>query len=105
MVDGRPGKWAKLSLRYFFRHRLASANRVLDGRVLLPILGRQYSQVLEAQELRLTLEEGGFFIKYYDHKFSLDPKSYKDIMSHRPGRSGRTPGRIESRRNRSQRTG
>ena len=58
-------------------------NRVLEGRVLLPILGKHYSQALEAQELRLVLEEGGFFIKYYDHKFSLDPKSYRDILSHR----------------------
>ncbi|MGA2226726.1 MAG: alpha-amylase family glycosyl hydrolase, partial [Syntrophobacteraceae bacterium] len=56
---------------------------VLEGRVLLPILGKHYSQALEAQELRLGLEESGFFINYYEHKFSVDPKTYKDILSHR----------------------
>ncbi len=56
---------------------------VLEGRVLLPILGKHYSQALEAQELRLGLKESGFFISYYEHRFSLDPKTYKDILSHR----------------------
>ena len=57
-------------------------NRVLEGKVLLPILGKNYNEVLEAQELRLNLEESGFFISYYDNKFPLDPKTYKDILSH-----------------------
>ncbi len=56
-------------------------NRVLEGRVLLPILGKHYGRALEAQEIRLTLEEGGFFIRYFEHKFSVDPKSYRDILS------------------------
>ena len=57
-------------------------SRVLDGRVLLPILGQPYSQALESQELRLSLEENGFIVNYYNHKFSLDPKTYMDIISH-----------------------
>ena len=56
---------------------------VLEGRVLLPILGKHYSQALEAQEIRLSLKESGFFLNYYEHKFSLDPKTYKDILLHR----------------------
>ncbi len=56
-------------------------NRLLEGKLLLPILGRPYSQALEDQELRLTLEPGGFFINYYDNKFPLDPKTYHDILS------------------------
>ena len=57
-------------------------NRILEGKLLLPILGQPYGQVLENQELELSLEPGGFFINYYDHKFSLDPKTYRHILSH-----------------------
>lgn len=57
-------------------------NRLLEGKLLLPILGLPYGQALESQELKLTLESGGFFINYYDHKFPLDPKTYRQILSH-----------------------
>lgn len=57
--------------------------RVLEGRVLQPILGAPYGQALESQEIRLTLDEGGFAVRYYDHKFPLDPKTYHLILTHR----------------------
>ena len=57
------------------------ANRILEGKLLLPILGRPYGQTLEDQELRLTLESGGFFINYYEHKFPLTPKTYHQILA------------------------
>ncbi len=56
-------------------------NRILEGKLLLPILGRPYGQALEDQELRLSLEPGGFFINYYEHKFPVDPKTYGEILS------------------------
>ena len=68
---------------FFFDIDWHPPGRVLEGKVLLPILGRHYSHALEGRELKLTLEECGFFIRYYDHKFSIDPKSYKDILTHR----------------------
>jgi (1->4)-alpha-D-glucan 1-alpha-D-glucosylmutase len=58
-------------------------NRLLEGVVLLPVLGRPFGEALEEQELRLTLEEGGLFLNYYDHKFPLDPKTYRRVMAHR----------------------
>ena len=58
-------------------------NRVLEGRVIQPVLGSPYGQVLENQEIRLTLEEEGFFVYYYEHKFPLDPKTYELILTHR----------------------
>jgi len=58
-------------------------NRVMEGRVLQPVLGAPYGQVLENQEFRLTLEEEGFFVSYYDHKFPLDPKTYGLLLTHR----------------------
>ncbi len=57
------------------------ANRILEGKLLLPILGRPYDQILEDQELRLTLEPGGFFVNYYEHKFPLTPKTYQPILA------------------------
>ena len=58
-------------------------NRLLEGVVLLPVLGRPFGEALEEQELRLTLEEGGLFVNYYDHKFPLDPKTYRRVLAHR----------------------
>ena len=58
-------------------------NRVLEGRVLQPILGEPYGQVLENRQFTLTLEEAGFFVSYYEHKFPLDPKTYGQILTHR----------------------
>ncbi|MCL6622634.1 MAG: malto-oligosyltrehalose synthase [Syntrophobacterales bacterium] len=57
--------------------------RFLSGKVLLPILGSPYHQVLENQELVLTLEEKGFVVHYHDLSFPLDPKTYSVILSHR----------------------
>lgn len=58
-------------------------NRVLEGRVLQPILGAPYGQVLENRQFTLTLGEAGFFVSYYEHKFPLDPKTYGQILTHR----------------------
>jgi len=58
-------------------------SRILKGRILQPVLGSPYSQVLENQELKLGYKQEGFFIQYYDLKFPLDPKSYSYILTHR----------------------
>jgi len=58
-------------------------NRVMEGRVLQPVLGAPYGQALENRELKLSLDEGGFFVHYYDHKFPLDPKTYGPLLTHR----------------------
>lgn len=58
-------------------------NRVMEGRVLQPVLGAPYGQVLENQEFKLALEEKGFCVHYYDHKFPLDPKTYGPLLTHR----------------------
>ena len=48
------------------------------GRVLLPFLGDLYGEVLEQGELRLGREGGAFHVQYHEHRFPLDPKSYRD---------------------------
>lgn len=55
----------------------------LMGKVLLPILGEQYGNVLESGALTLCFEGGAFFFGYYEHRLPLDPSSYGDIL--RPG--------------------
>ena len=55
----------------------------LENRVLLPILGGQYGQILENQELSLRFEEGAFFIGYGEKIFPLEPTSYHKILEFR----------------------
>ena len=55
---------------------------VLENKILLPALGTYYVGVLEGRELALTLEEKGFFIRYYDKKFPLEPRSYGAVLKH-----------------------
>jgi len=52
----------------------------LENRILIPILGDQYGTVLENGELRLSFEEGSFFVYYYEHKLPVIPKTYSQIL-------------------------
>ncbi len=58
-------------------------SRMLDNRVLLPLLGATYGEVLENQELSLAYEDGSFFVGYNHDRFPLAPKSYRRILKHR----------------------
>ncbi len=57
--------------------------RALEGKVLLPVLGKPFGQALEKQELVLELAENGFHIRHYDLKFPVAPKSIRSILVHR----------------------
>ncbi|WP_165075113.1 malto-oligosyltrehalose synthase [Paludisphaera rhizosphaerae] len=50
------------------------------GRVLLPFLGGLYGDVLEAGDLKLGRDGGAFHVRYFEHRFPLDPKSYRAVM-------------------------
>jgi (1->4)-alpha-D-glucan 1-alpha-D-glucosylmutase len=52
----------------------------LRGKVLLPFLGQQYGDILDAGELRWEYREGGFALRYYEHLFPLTPPSYALIL-------------------------
>jgi (1->4)-alpha-D-glucan 1-alpha-D-glucosylmutase len=58
-------------------------NPALHNRVLLPFLGDHYGTVLEQGELVLALDpaQGTFSVRYYEHRFPVDPRSYPDILS------------------------
>jgi (1->4)-alpha-D-glucan 1-alpha-D-glucosylmutase len=51
-----------------------------NPKVLLPILGRPYGEVLEAQEIKLGFDRDGFFFTYYEHRLPLAPESYRLIL-------------------------
>jgi (1->4)-alpha-D-glucan 1-alpha-D-glucosylmutase len=54
----------------------------LQGKVLIPILGDQYGNVLESGDLKLTfdLEKGEFSLLYHQHRFPIDPVEYPRIL-------------------------
>lgn len=65
-----------------------SSRRVIEGKVLLPILGGQYGKVLESGLIQLAFEKqtGGFSIHYFEHVIPIDPATYPIILSYDPAR-------------------
>jgi (1->4)-alpha-D-glucan 1-alpha-D-glucosylmutase len=51
-----------------------------ENRVLLPILGDLYGNVLESGQLTLRIEDTGVSVRYYETRLPLDPKSYIQIL-------------------------
>ena len=54
----------------------------LVGKVLLPVLGEHYGTVLERGELALGYEPdaGAFAVRYFAHRFPIDPREYPRIL-------------------------
>jgi (1->4)-alpha-D-glucan 1-alpha-D-glucosylmutase len=55
--------------------------RELANKVLLPILGDQYGNVLERGEFRLAYEQGAFCVWYWETKLPIAPHTYDRILS------------------------
>ena len=64
----------------------------LDGKILLPVLGRPFGEVLDSGEVKLVFQEGKFFFQYFESYFPLAPRSYHEILSHRVDRLKQTLG-------------
>jgi (1->4)-alpha-D-glucan 1-alpha-D-glucosylmutase len=58
-------------------------SRSLDGRILLPVLGRPFGEALDSGEIRLTFQDGRFFFQYFDSLFPITPRSYHAILEYR----------------------
>jgi (1->4)-alpha-D-glucan 1-alpha-D-glucosylmutase len=58
-------------------------NVELAGKVLLPVLGGHYGEVLASGELvlRFEPEAGGFALMYFDHRFPLAPERYPAVLA------------------------
>ena len=54
----------------------------LRGKVLIPVLGQPYGDVLESAQLKLALDhsEGSFSVHYYEHRFPVSPHGYSLIL-------------------------
>src|SRR5216684_2681567 len=68
------------------------ASHSLDGKILLPVLGRPFGEVLDSGELELVFQEGKFFFQYFESYFPLAPRSYHEILNHRVDRLKETLG-------------
>ena len=58
-------------------------SRSLDNRILLPILGQPYAEVLENRQLTLEFDHGAFYIRYFDTRLPMAPRPYRFILEHR----------------------
>ncbi|NLC71829.1 MAG: malto-oligosyltrehalose synthase, partial [Desulfuromonadaceae bacterium] len=55
---------------------------ILQGKLLVPFLGRFYSECLESGEIKLIFDPDGFSIRYYDLSLPLRIDSYREIFEH-----------------------
>jgi (1->4)-alpha-D-glucan 1-alpha-D-glucosylmutase len=54
----------------------------MDGRILMPVLGKPFGEVLDSGDIAVTLEDAKFFIRYFDLVFPVAPRSYPAILWH-----------------------
>jgi len=55
-------------------------SRSLESKILLPVLGRPFAEVLEGGEFRLIFLDGRLFLQYFESLFPLAPKTYLAIL-------------------------
>jgi (1->4)-alpha-D-glucan 1-alpha-D-glucosylmutase len=60
----------------------------LRNSVLLPVLGDHYGRLLEAGEIKLVREDGGFILRYYERVFPVAPRSLDSLLGRAAQRSG-----------------
>ncbi len=55
----------------------------LDGKVMLPVLGAPYGDVLESGDLKpvFEAERGVLAVRYHEHRFPLAPASYPALLA------------------------
>ncbi len=54
----------------------------LEGKVIVPVLGGQYGQVLESGGLSLVFDKGGFSVRYFEHDLPIDPSTLNQVLEH-----------------------
>jgi (1->4)-alpha-D-glucan 1-alpha-D-glucosylmutase len=55
-------------------------SRTLESKILLPVLGRPFAEVLEAGEFKLEFVGGRLFVQYFESLFPLAPRTYARIL-------------------------
>ncbi len=74
---------AESAFASYFDIQWHPASRNLDGKILLPVLGRPFGETLDGGELRLIFQEGKFAIQYRESLFPLAPRSYARVLKER----------------------
>ena len=64
----------------------APLKEALRDKVLLPVLGAQYGEVLEKGELRLERRSGAFFVRYWERSLPANPRSVTTLLERAVGR-------------------
>jgi (1->4)-alpha-D-glucan 1-alpha-D-glucosylmutase len=59
------------------------AKEELENKILLPMLGGPYGEVLEAGHLRVRYEQGAFRLVVYEKSSPVDPKTFTSLLTHR----------------------
>ena len=64
----------------------------LGGKLLLPVLGEAYGNVLARGEIALAFDtqRGAFALRYFEHRFPIDPHTYPQILAPAAERARRT---------------
>jgi (1->4)-alpha-D-glucan 1-alpha-D-glucosylmutase len=78
LENGRSSRYGA----YFDIAWRASLRPELQDKVLLPVLGEPYGNVLEAGQLQLDFKGGAFRVHYYDARFPIAPRTYGKILGH-----------------------
>ncbi len=81
------------SSRYaaFFDIDWQPPNPALHGKVLLPVLGDHYGNVLARGELKLTFATGKFWISYYERNFPVNTQTLPEPFASWTGRTAELP--------------
>ena len=69
----------------FFDINWEPIKKELQGKVLVPVLGDHYGNILESGQFKFHFdkETGKLRLNYWDHEFPINPSSYPSFMEHR----------------------
>ncbi|WP_102127516.1 malto-oligosyltrehalose synthase [Deinococcus planocerae] len=81
LMHGRASRYA-----HFFDISWQPLKRALENKVLLPTLGDQYGRVLERGELKLERGGGRFFLRYWERRLPISPRSLAALLAQVAGR-------------------
>lgn len=76
-------EWGRLSpYSEFFDIQWHSPDPLLKGQLLMPFLGSDYGEALQAGTLTLQFdaEHGAFYAQHYEHRFPICPRDYALIL-------------------------
>jgi (1->4)-alpha-D-glucan 1-alpha-D-glucosylmutase len=76
LKNGRASRFAN-----HFDINWESSDPELRGKILVPILGDDYKQILERFEIKIEKESGEFILRYFENKFPVAPNSISQNFS------------------------